>query len=287
VEPTAEPKNFLKGHSNQAYQRLNDLVIGTHFTIMVLKDFTYKIHKYADKDKYPIGLPSDKGKISTIYRSRTAFLKILKDQTDSKEYEKTLVFAVAEAEDHLASYMRIILRAYPDRLQHGQGTAERSVPFSDVIQAYSKDELVFSVIEDAISNIMRDRPAKYLRYLTNITQSPLSDEIISRFAEICATRDLIVHTQGKINALYINKAGTLARGKIGETIVIDENYFNQSVSNIKDLYGELYSRISSKYQEDEKLRAVLNHLTVMDAYHTLIETLTSDANSESTLREST
>jgi hypothetical protein len=164
---------------------------------MVLKDFTYKIHKHADKDKYPIGLPSDEGKISTIYRSRTAVLKILKDQTNSKEYEKTLVFAIAEAEDHLASYLRIILRAYPDRLQRGRGTAERLVPFSHLIQAYSKDELVFSVIEDAISNVMRDRPVKYLCYLSIIMQIRLSDDIIGRFAEVCATRDLIVIPKAK------------------------------------------------------------------------------------------
>jgi hypothetical protein len=41
--------------------------------------------------------------------------------------------------------------------------------------------------------------------------------------------------------------------------------------------------MSEKYQEDEKIRAVFHNLVVLDAYNRVIKTLTSDANSESTL----
>src|SRR6516165_10259587 len=81
----------------------------------------------------------------------------LRKQIDHEQYEKSLVFAVAEAEDHIASYIRIILRAHPDRLTRGSsgGLSARSVPLIDIIRMERKD-LINSLIEDRVNSIMRD-----------------------------------------------------------------------------------------------------------------------------------
>jgi hypothetical protein len=72
---------------------------------------------------------------------------------------------------------------------------------------------------------MRLRPAEYLEYLGHIIESQLLASVIDPFSELCATRDLIVHAQGKISEEYIAKAGSLSRGTIGDVLVMDRKYF--------------------------------------------------------------
>jgi len=88
---------------------------------------------------------------------------------------------------------------------------------------------------------MRNRPSEYLKYLGRIIEGHLPEQAIDRFCELCATRDLIVHSQGKISSEYITKAAGLERGKIGDLAVVDEKYFRSAMSYIKDIYSEIYA----------------------------------------------
>ena len=60
--------------------------------------------------------------------------------------------------------------------------------------ASSKESLINSIVEDRIGSVMRRRPSEYLEYLSQIIKGNLSDHTVDRFCELCATRDLIVHS---------------------------------------------------------------------------------------------
>ena len=104
---------------------------------------------------------------------------------------------------------------------------------------------------------MNDPPKQYLEYLGLVIGRKLSNEIVKHFCEICATRDLLVHCQGKINKTYINKAGGFARGAIGDFVVVDEKYFKSSMANIRGLYEEIYTAICGVFGKDKKIAAAV------------------------------
>jgi hypothetical protein len=99
---------------------------------------------------------------------------------------------------------------------------------------------------------------------SHIIQGHLPRQVVDRFCEVCATRDLIVHSQGKINRKYMRKAGGLARGEVGGSVVVDEKYFRSSMSSIKDIYEEIYAIMESKYISDDSIAAVLSQISKME-----------------------
>ena len=121
---------------------------------------------------------------------------------------------------------------------------------------------------------MRRRPSEYLEYLSQIIEGHLSNRTVDRFCELCATRDLIVHAQGKINEEYLAKARAQARAKLGEIIVVDKRYFDSSMVSIKDLYRAIHSIMRRKYVKDQKVDAVFSTMNVMAEYSNLINSLT-------------
>jgi hypothetical protein len=78
-----------------------------------------------------------------------------------------------------------------------------------------------------------------LKYLGKIIHSNIDEEPIKKFAEISATRDLVIHTNGTITPEYIAKASKYARGKLDQRISIDKPYFEQSIKAIGALYEHI------------------------------------------------
>ena len=217
-------RDRLKAHADSADLRLTDLIMGTEIAVRGLDFFLLGADEW--EEPFTIDIRLGKGEIKKISKPWPKLGPNLRKQIDHEQYEKSLVFAVAEAEDHIASYIRIILRAHPDRLTRGSsgGLSARSVPLIDIIRMERKD-LINSLIEDRVNSIMRDQPKKYLKYLNQVIGRHLAEDVTNQFCEVCATRDLIVYCQGKINSEYIGKAGQLARGSVGDFAVVDATYF--------------------------------------------------------------
>jgi hypothetical protein len=252
-------RDRLKAHADSADLRLTDLIMGTEIAVAGLDLVLLGVDEYDEPFTTDITV---KGEIKKISKPWPELEPNLREQINHEQYKKSLVFAVAEAEDHIASYIRIILRAYPDRLIRGSSGGEslKSVPLIDFIRKDRKD-LINSLIQDSINSIMREQPRNYLKYLGQVIGRPLAKEAIDQFCEVCATRDLIVHCQGKINSVYIDKARKLARGSLGDFAVVDEKYFKSSIANvISDVYKDIYAAICAVFGKDEKIDAVLSEI---------------------------
>jgi len=62
-------------------------------------------------------------------------------------------------------------------------------------------------------------------------------------ATLWSSRDMIIHKSGRINKLYVEKAGDQgARGADGEDLTSDPVYFRQVIVTLKSRSGEIQSK---------------------------------------------
>ena len=82
--------------------------------------------------------------------------------------------------------------------------------------------------------------AEYFKYVEEVFSFGLTDDAKAGFVEIKATRDLIVHADGRVTETYLIKAGDQARAKEGQLVPIDHEYFTLAVRTLKTLVVEVY-----------------------------------------------
>jgi len=152
----------------------------------------------------------------------------------------TLQQFVSIFESFLHDVIRVWLIAYPGRL------SSRQLSGKDVLRLADKAAMLDELIERELREVFYDRPVNWFDYLKQLTKIH-SPEIaqIQQFAEIKATRDILVHGRGIVNAYYLEKAGDLSRSQPGQPLVIPEPYHQESwelvcllVRNIGDQMAE-------------------------------------------------
>lgn len=175
-----------------------------------------------------------------------------------REYEKAIVLLVSNAEDYLFSYGKLLLRSYPDRLDtSGKGNkGELLVPLKDLIEKGAK-QVIEDLIEGRLRSASYGKPAEYIAFLNKVFQFELRATTMDGFIELKASRDLIVHANSIINEIYVEKAKELARGDVGDALLIDESYFKASVKLVKQMYSSVYKGTLAKYGNNDNVRAVL------------------------------
>ena len=87
-----------------------------------------------------------------------------------------------------------------------------------------------------------------MEYLSKVAQVDIEDSTFARYYELKATRDLLVHGNRKINSIYVEKAGTQKRGKVGDSIMVDSDYFDSSLAIMKQLSGAVKRDIEKAYR---------------------------------------
>lgn len=130
---------------------------------------------------------------------------------------------VSQFEDFLFDLLGLWLTAHP------QGLAGKSVPFGAVMEAPDKAAITRAVVDEELNSLKYKRVADWFRYLDKLVHldHPSSDEIES-LAEIKASRDILVHNRGIVNAIYVSKVGGRARYAIGDLLELPEDYHRAS-----------------------------------------------------------
>jgi len=96
--------------------------------------------------------------------------------------------------------------------------------------------------------LMFGRPSEYLDKAAKVLAIELDSDIVNAFIEIKASRDIIIHNSGRINKLYVEKAGDQRRGEDSEELVIDRAYFRHVIVTLKKLSGQIQSKSEEKYK---------------------------------------
>ncbi|MGD1824738.1 hypothetical protein A203_05425 [Chromobacterium violaceum] len=118
---------------------------------------------------------------------------------------------------------------------------EAKIDVNDLIDAEDKDDLVCQVVRRQLISVFYASPALQMEYFQKITGVELSDDLVSSWIEMKAARDIIVHSLGVVNELYVRKSGNKARGNIGERVLIDDEYLDSGMAVMKSIIGRAIS----------------------------------------------
>jgi hypothetical protein len=173
-------------------------------------------------------------------RRKDKELKEIYDRFLSRElFENLIVTSVSHFEAFLFAVLRLILLAYPKKLTLNiQGMEiKKEIPLEILLNTDDREEALRKVIERHLISLSYATPKAYLECLNKISGIDTSDPVFEDYLEIKSTRDVIIHNSGIINDVYLSKAGNKKRGKIGEQLEIDDQYFNRCIATLKRLSG--------------------------------------------------
>lgn len=158
--------------------------------------------------------------------------------------EAALQRYVSLLEDYVFGLLRLWLLAHP----RGPPNKERKqVGLSTILDAPDRDAIILAVIDRELDELKYGRPAAWFRYLEDrVRLGCPSAEQIERLAEIKASRDVLIHHRGVVNATYLDKAGSRARAAIGERLEVPEPYLRESWNLIRAIVREVADAAASK-----------------------------------------
>ena len=164
-------------------------------------------------------------------------------------YNNLLATIVSKCESFIFDVLRLVLRAYPKKLTMNIRGLElkRTVDMDTILSATDIEQLHCALIEQRLHSITYAKPAEYLQYLRSIAHINTDDKAFGDYVELKATRDNIVHNGGIANATYRLKAGTKARAKEGQRLVMNAAYFDQCVATIKRVSGIIKRDIEAHF----------------------------------------
>lgn len=166
-------------------------------------------------------------------------------------FENFIIAGISQLESFLFDTLRLILTAYPHKLKINlQGLeVDRTVPLDLLLGKEDLQGVIKEIIEDRIATISYASPRAYLQFLAKVADINVKDKAFEHFLEIKATRDILIHSSGIVNSIYIQKAGSMARAQLGETIPIDQKYFDHCVATIKRISGIVRRDVEKAFPE--------------------------------------
>lgn len=262
---TLNYNNLRIDHQNQL-KRLNDSLVET---ALAIEGLVYVIKNVNEKIKdgninYIVNVPNKNLKSIPIRRNLKSLYKKINSDGLSYQYVKSLVFIINIVEDYISLNLIRILKSYPQKLListkgNPVPPGSYSVDMRDLIAAGSFEEIVSQKAEQRTRDALYASPKQYAQYFASVTGIKIEKDIWESYAEIKATRDLYVHGNGKINEIYIEKAGGKARYDLGEVAVVDAVYFDRAASCMKRLMSAIFVGLRSGYAESVELNNIFKN----------------------------
>lgn len=267
--------NYFKGTLNynnlriehQLYlKKMNDVLVETALTIQgmenVLEDVTARLEN--GETTYIIRLPNKLAKLIPIRRNLVSLQAKLSEDSVRSTYVRSLVFMITLAEDYLAASIRRVLRAYPQKLMIStkgkklSATEQYQIDVRELLAAGSLDALIEQLATQRVREAVYASPDQYLGYFKSVCGVEFKETTWRKYVEVKATRDLFVHADGRVNAIYLQKAAQHARFGLGEIAIVDAAYFDVATSCLKALLSEIYTGLREKFADSFELKLVFD-----------------------------
>jgi hypothetical protein len=141
---------------------------------------------------------------------------------------------VSVFERFVSDLLRLWLTEYPGSLAGNQ------LKFRTVLDCADKDAIVAAVVDKEVHGLSYQRLAEWFDYLEKIAKlgCPSQDQI-ERLAEVKASRDVLVHNNGIVNVIYLDKSMGRARFSNGDRLELTEHYHRDSWQLIKQVVTEV------------------------------------------------
>ena len=112
---------------------------------------------------------------------------------------------VSRAEAYIQECLSIAIKKYPQKLSL---IAEKSgVPIEMLLANENRDDTIRQYIALRCEGMMFGTPKAYLQKVQKVLAIELEQDVLDKYIEIKASRDIIVHNLGTINKMYIEKSG--------------------------------------------------------------------------------
>lgn len=202
-----------------------------------------------------IEIPSVNGNETKKEKDKSKIVDILKRSIKNDLYANSIGSGVSLIEKYLEEIIRTVLKMHPGKLSVDIGYSskkesqeERKIDLKDIIVAKSLEEIYMTIINQRLYKLFYASPKDYFKYLNEIIHIKLEEDLVLTYIEIKSTRDLIVHNKGKVNSIYVQKAGSKARATDSrQNIPITEQYYIQSFSAFKKIVRDTYEIASKEY----------------------------------------
>lgn len=125
-----------------------------------------------------------------------------------------------------------------------------NISLKDLISINDIDQVISNEIDIRLTDVAHASPAQYAIYFEKVAGFGLGP-YLDTYIELKATRDILVHNDGVINAVYTRKAGNNSRGSEKTKIVIDAEYFEGSIRTLKNITSAIYRGLLKKYGESQ------------------------------------
>ncbi len=232
---------------NQIVRELNNAHIFLEQTRPLLAQAKTRYDKSKSKTDRRYYVPSVGGR---KFASRTdAELKaIYSHYISTALFEAFLIRSLSQFESFLSDVLFDFLTRYPLRItQRVQGVPGcPDIPAREVVALPNKDSVLQWVFDEHLSNVFRQRPSVYMAYIVRLI-GVREDPSFRDYYEVAATRDLVVHNAGIVNALYLDKAGAKARGKLGKRLIVDRVYYYEALAGMKKVAGAIKRDVEKKF----------------------------------------
>lgn len=207
---------------------------------------------------YPVGYKADKTSINNTQTYAKEDLVARYEYLGSSQMPINGVYQIVTiVEILLVDILRDILLEFPNKIP-----SKRKIDAEIVLESNSLDEVKNLIISSLINELNYKSPREFAEEFEKYTGIKLLEQpAFHKYIELKATRDVYIHNSGTANNIYLNKAGTLSRVRIGEFLPVTIQYFLESYEcclQLTEIIDLLLNRIwpSAAYQKaQEKYKA--------------------------------
>ncbi len=241
------PKNYqlFHGDRTRTIRALNDLCVVGDLSRQALGKLKDRLTTRAEAD-YGFVVPKVTGERTFVSRDPKQIASLLDNAISRDVFSQGLLSAVALVEAYFFRMLVTVVTWYPAKMG---APDDRKVELSLVVAAADIRDLWRRIIERYINEIFYASPEKYFQSMEKILAISLPGQAKMAFMEIKATRDLLVHNSGIVNAVYRKKVGPNARAQEDDLIPLDKDYFDRAFSVMKQLVNAMSSALIQKYPE--------------------------------------
>lgn len=245
----------IKTTQERYVRSMNNLHLVGKRVVMTLKDLETELSASTRQGARKYLVPGATG-TQQVERKDKELASVFGSHADTRIYQSFLVTAVSDFEAFLSKVIEYVLREYPRKLTIAvQGVSTgKDIPIGVVLDAETIAETIDWAIERALHSLFYASPVEYLAYLKKVVSINTSKPQYQDYFEIKATRDLIIHNSGVINATYLTKAGEKARGESGAAVEVDKEYFEHCLAVLKRLSWYIRSDAEKEFRPKAKAK---------------------------------
>ena len=151
-------------------------------------------------------------------------------------------------EDFFGKIMKTLLRYEPQRLKYNNQSDknESKISINDIIDK-DKDELIDNIIDNKINKLFYDSPQKQLEYMDKALGIKIDENLWNIWIEYKSRRDVIIHNNGYVNEIYLQKTKKNAKYNLRDKVSFNEDGYLEIMINFKQIIEEIVMNIENEY----------------------------------------